>query len=101
MKSLCEEFKCLEGQPVKIYTDDGKTHTGIDLDSNDSAVRIIDDCGRLIRIQFNRIDAVVEPQMRLRRCCDDRFECEEDEDDDECDEDEDECERHHRRHHRH
>lgn len=86
LKSLYEEFRRLEGQPVKIYTDDGKTHTGRVLNVYEDGVRIIDDCGRLILIEFRRIDSVVEPQMDLERCCrehehEHEHECEEEEED--------------------
>ena len=67
MRNLFEEFKHFEGQPVKIFTDDGKTHTGIDINACEDAVRIIDDRGRMILVQYKHIDAVVEPQMRLPR----------------------------------
>ena len=69
MNHLFKEFKCFEGQPVKIFTDDGKTHTGIDINALEDAVRIIDNNGRLVLIEYRHIDAVVEPQMRLNRFC--------------------------------
>ena len=81
-ESLCHEFKKYEGQPVKVYTDDGRTHTGISLACYDDAVRILDRCGRIIFIEFCHIDAVVEPMMKLHRCC--RESCCEEFEDDEC-----------------
>lgn len=68
-KCLYEEFKCFEGQPVKIYTDDGRIHKGIDINALENAVRIIDKCGRLVLIEYCHIDAVEEPQMSLHKCC--------------------------------
>lgn len=97
--SLFHEFKKFEGQPVKIYTDDEKVHCGIDLVAFDDAVRILDKCGRTELIEFEHISSVVEPMMRLQRCCGARCKCREDrEDDDDFDRDEDrdeddECER--------
>lgn len=97
--SLFHEFKKFEGQPVKIYTDDEKVHCGIDLVAFDDAVRILDKCGRTELIEFEHISSVVEPMMRLQRCCNARCKCREDrEDDDDFDRDEDrdedeECER--------
>lgn len=77
--TLFEEFKKFEGQPVEIFTDDGRKHCGIDIEAFENAVRIIDDCNRTQLIEFRHIDAVVEPMMRLRRCC---KECRCDRDDD-------------------
>lgn len=95
MKNLFHEFKRFEGQPIKIFTDDGRVQTGIDLDAFEDCVRIIDSCGRLKLIEFCHIDSVEEPQMRLHRCrCDSKdFGGEFDEEfDEDFEEDEDECE---------
>lgn len=78
--SLFEEFKKFEGQPVEIFTDDGKMYCGIDLAAFADYVRILDDCGRTIFIDYTHIDAVVEPQMKLRRCCRDQCDCDRDND---------------------
>lgn len=80
--TLFEEFKRFEGQPVEIFTDDGRKHCGIDIEAFETAVRIIDDCGRTQLIEFRHIDAVVEPMMRLRRCCNE-CKCHRDRDEDE------------------
>lgn len=74
-ENLYQEFKKYEGQPVKIYTDDGKVHCGIELVAYDDAVKILDKCGRTIFIDYSHVDAVVEPMMRLDRCCRDHCEC--------------------------
>lgn len=101
--TLFDEFRKFEGQPVKIFTDDGKVHCGIDMEAFETAVRILDDCGRTLFIEFSHIDAVVEPQMRLRRCCRDECRCRRDDDDDRDDRDDDrddrdrECDRDHDR----
>lgn len=92
-QTLYEEFKMFEGQPVKVYTDDEKVHCGIDMEAYETAVRILDDCNRPIFIEYSHIDAVVEPQMRLRRCCHDHCRCEEDKEFDE----HEECEHGHER----
>lgn len=66
LKHLSEEFACFIGQPVRIFTTDARVHAGIVLDVFTSNVRIINDCGKLILIEFAHITAVEEPQMRLR-----------------------------------
>ena len=88
-ESLYHEFKKYEGQPVKVYTCDGRTHTGICLACYDDAVRLLDRCGRIVFLDFAHIDAVVEPMMKLHRCCPESC----------CDEHEDECCDEEHRHH--
>lgn len=73
--SLFEEFKRYEGQPVKIYTDDGRVHCGIDVHAFGDYVRLLDECSRTLFIDYEHIDAVVEPQMRLHKCCHDHCKC--------------------------
>lgn len=67
-KNFFEAFKHYEGQPVRIFTDDGRIHTGIILDAFEDYVEIIEACGRLFLISLCHIDAIEEPQMELR-CC--------------------------------
>lgn len=80
--TLFDEFRKFEGQPVKVFTDDEKVHCGIDMEAFETAVRILDDCGRTLFIDYSHIDTVVEPQMRLRRCCRDECRCRRDDDND-------------------
>lgn len=68
MRSLCEEFKYFRGQPVEIITE-GIKFCGIDIDSDDDEVEIIDECNRIVLIPFRHIDAVIEPKMKLTRFC--------------------------------
>lgn len=72
---LYGEFKKFEGQPIKVFTDDGKVHCGIDLAAFDDSVRILEKCGRTLLLTYAHIDAVAEPQMRLERCCRGRCAC--------------------------
>lgn len=67
-KDLCEEFRRLEGQPVKIFGDDEKSYCGIVLYATEYAVRILSKCGDVFMVEYPHIAAVEEPQMRLR-CC--------------------------------
>jgi len=93
-KSLFSEFKHFMGQPVRIFTDDGRCITARVLNTFEDAVRVIDCCGCTMLIEFCHIDRVEEPQMSLCQCnrkhrgrkhekCED--EC------DECEECEEEC----------
>lgn len=66
MRRLCEEFKHFKGQPVEIVSH-GQPYIGMVMDNDDSAVCILDECGRCVWIEFVHIDAVIEPQMRLLR----------------------------------
>lgn len=69
-------FKHYKGQPVEILTEDGVRYCGIDLDSNNESVEIIDKRSRVIYIPFKHITAVVEPKMKLTRfCADDDCDC--------------------------
>lgn len=85
--NLYQEFKKFEGQPVKILTSDGKSHCGIDLMAYDDSVRIINKCNKTILIPYDHIDAVIEPQMELERCCRDHCDCRRDNDYDDNDRD--------------
>jgi hypothetical protein len=68
---LHEVFRRFKGQPVEILTSDGVRYCGIDLDSDNESVEIIDERSRVILIPFAHIDAVVEPMMKLTRFCGD------------------------------
>lgn len=81
IKELREKLRRLIGQPVKIFTDDGRIHRGIVLDVDEDTVEIIDKCNRLFLIELFHIDAIEEPQMDLRPCRCEREDEDEDEDD--------------------
>ena len=85
---LCREFKHYEGQPVRIFTDDGRRHRGVVMEAFQHSVRIIDKCGDTFLIEYCKIDAVQEPRMHLGPC-----RCEKD-----CEEEE---HKHHHEEHRH
>jgi small nuclear ribonucleoprotein (snRNP)-like protein len=67
-RSLFEEFRRFEGQPVIIETTDCRRHHGIVLESYEDCVRIIDECCRLELIDFCHITSIDEPQMSLHKC---------------------------------
>lgn len=107
-KDLFEEFRRLEGQPCRIFTDDERIVSGIVLCSGDNSVRILKKCGDVFMVQFCHIDTVEEPMMSLHcRChrrngrCEVEGECEDFEEFAEFDEECgcNECCEH--RHHRH
>ena len=66
-RDLNERFNALEGQPVRVYTDDGRAAAGIILAANEQGVRLIARHGGIIWIQNAHIASVEEPRMRL--CC--------------------------------
>lgn len=68
MRNLCEIFKHYRGQPIEVITEHMK-FCGIDVESDENGVTLIDRKGRLVRIENRQIEAVIEPQMRLRRLC--------------------------------
>lgn len=76
MRKLTEELKRLKGQPVEIITESGFKFCGIDAESDEDSVLLIDDKGRPVLIVNNHIDAIIEPQMKLKRVCgDDDCDC--------------------------
>ena len=65
-RDLCECFSALEGQPVRVFTDDGREVTGIVLAVGQQSVRLIVSGGGIFWIENAHIVAVQEPHMRLR-----------------------------------
>ena len=74
MPSLCQLFKHYRGQPIEVITE-GIRVCGINVESDEDGVTLVDRKGRLVRISFCKIEAVIEPQMKLRRLCE-RDDCE-------------------------
>lgn len=66
-----ETFRRLKGQPIEVITESGFKFCGIDVESDDDSILIIDDKGRLVRIANRHIDAVIESQKKLDRICKD------------------------------
>lgn len=66
-----EALKRLKGQPIEVITESGFKFCGIDIESDDDCLVIIDEKSRIIRIMNKHIDAIVEPQKRLDRICGD------------------------------
>jgi len=73
-RNLFEEFRRLEGQPVKILMNDHNIFIGLVLTACEFSVRLLNRCGDIVLIEYAHIDAVEEPQMKL--CCHRMF-CEE------------------------
>lgn len=65
-RDLQERFTALEGQPVRIFTDDGRAVAGIVLGAGEQGVRLIARCGDIVWVESAHIASVEEPQMRLR-----------------------------------
>lgn len=68
MRALYEEFKRFIGQPVRIFTDDGRSHKGVVAAAYETHVRIIDKCENVFFIEYSHIDAVQQPHMKLGPC---------------------------------
>ena len=68
-RNLYEEFRRLEGQPVKIIMNDRHTFFGLVLTACECSCRILDRCGDIMLVEYCHIDSVVEPQMRLHCHC--------------------------------
>jgi len=78
MPSLNELFKHFKGQPVEVITPRFKA-VGLVCESDECGVTLIDRMSRLVRIENKLIEAVIEPQMCLRRVFGDDLGCEMDE----------------------
>lgn len=69
MRTLSEELKKLRGQPIEVITNNGMKICGIDVESDEDSVALIDDKGRFVFVVNSHIDALIEPQMKLERLC--------------------------------
>lgn len=70
-ENLSRKLKRFEGQPIKIFSDDGRVRTGHDFDAREGTVQILDKCQRPFLYTNCHICAVELPQMMLHRCrCD-------------------------------
>lgn len=66
MACLSELFKRYRGQPVEVIME-GLKVVGIVCESDGYGVTLIDRCGRLVHIENNQIQVLIEPQMHLKR----------------------------------
>lgn len=86
--NLLELFSRYKGQPIEVITESGMKYCGILVVADDGGIDIIDSKGRTIHIENRKIEAIIEPRMKLNRLCeDDNCCCDNDEDED----DEKEC----------
>ena len=72
---LKELFNRYKGQPVEIITKSGFKYCGIVIEAEDDYVDIIDGKGRTVHIEADKIEAVIEPRMKLHRLCGDNDCC--------------------------
>lgn len=70
-----EIFKRYKGQPIEVITESGMKYCGILIDDDEDAIDIIDGKGRTVRIEKRKIEAVIEPRMKLNRLCADNDCC--------------------------
>ena len=69
MRNLCEEFKHYLGQPLEILCGGGHKICGIVLEGGSDSALIIDKKCRLVRVEYQHITSIIEPQMRLNHPC--------------------------------
>lgn len=71
-------FKRYKGQPIEVITESGMKYCGILVVAIDGYIEIIDGKNRTIRLENRKMEAIVEPRMKLHRLCgDDNCCCEE------------------------
>jgi len=75
-------YKKYKGQPIEVITESGFKYCGILVAAEDGYIDIIDSKGRTIHIEVRKVEAIVEPRMKLHRLCDDDDCCCDDDDDD-------------------
>jgi len=78
-ENLKEEFRRLEGHPVRVIMTDRHSFCGIVLTVCDFSCRLLDRCGDILLVEYSHIVAVEEPRMHLpchsgRNCWED-FDC--------------------------
>jgi len=65
-RDLQDLFCNFEGQPVRIFTDDGRAIEGIVLTASEQSVRLISRNGAVVLVANGHIASVEEPRMGLR-----------------------------------
>ena len=88
LKELFERYK---GQPIQVITESGMKYCGILVSAQDGGVDIIDGRGRTVHIENEKIEAIIEPRMKLKRLCEDNDCCcdQDDDDNNDCDDNND------------
>lgn len=90
--NLQELFIIYKGQPIEVITKSGMKYCGILAAVEDESIDIIDSKSRTVHIENSKIEAVIEPRMKLDRLCEDDNCCCENEREHERDDDDDkEC----------
>lgn len=78
--NLKELFDRYKGQPIEVITESGMKYCGILVAAYDDGIDIIDAKSRTVHIETRKIEAIIEPRMKLKRLCEeDDCCCEEDE----------------------
>lgn len=90
--NLKELFLRYKGQPIEVITESGMKYCGILVSAQDGGIDIVDGKGRTVHIENEKIEAIIEPRMRLKRLCEDNDCCCEDDDENERDYNEEDCE---------
>jgi len=84
--NLKELFNRYKGQPIEVITESGMKYCGILVSAEDDGIDIIDGKSRTVHIEIRKIEAIIEPRMKLRRLCEDNDCCceEEEHEKDDC-----------------
>ena len=77
---LDELLRRYKGQPIEVITESGMKYCGILVSAEDGGIDIIDAKSRVVHIELRKIEAVIEPKMKLKRLCEEDDCCCEEED---------------------
>lgn len=68
--NLKDLFNRYKGQPIEVITESGMKYCGILVDVyDDNSIDIIDGKSRTVHIEARKIEAIIEPRMKLHRLC--------------------------------
>ena len=72
---LEEILKRYKGQPIQVITESGMKYCGILVSACDDGIDIIDAKNRIVHIELRKVEAIIEPKMKLRRLCEENDCC--------------------------
>jgi len=81
---LEELLKRYKGQPIQVITESGMKYCGILVAAYDDGIDLVDAKSRIVHIELRKIEAVIEPKMKLKRLCEEDDCCCEEEEEGKC-----------------
>ncbi|MGL6198243.1 MAG: hypothetical protein ACRC3H_04835 [Lachnospiraceae bacterium] len=81
IKEILKKYK---GQPIQVITESGMKYCGILVSAEDGGIDLVDAKSRIVHIEIRKIEAIVEPKMKLKRLCEEDDCCCEEEEDGKC-----------------